>query len=64
MPKKWTSTSAMAEFKRREEDILKRHRMPTDMNTDLQELLQVRLPGNNGNGGGEQPQINYGQGMQ
>ena len=63
--KKWTSTSAMAEFLRREQDILKRHRMPTDRDTTINEVLEdIIAPGNNGNGGGEQLPVTYGEEMQ
>jgi len=37
------------EFLRRERDILKKHRMPTDMNMDFKELMGI-MPRNNGNG--------------
>lgn len=53
MPDKWTTASARREFLRRERDILDRHRMERDIQTDYQELLaQQSRPAVGGNMGG------------
>ena len=37
---KWTTASALKEFLRREQDVVDKHRMPTDYLADENQLMQ------------------------